>query len=86
MYNIREYYFFRCTFCGMWHYTNRIIKTKKCVKCNRSFQFQKSTKFSKKCSIKGAIAILKELKNKMEKENLSKYIYMATRLKIRKNE
>lgn len=82
----QNYYFFRCYHCGMWHYTNRFIKTKKCVKCNRSFQFQKSTKFSKQCSMEGAIAILKELKSKMEKENLSKYIYMSTRLKIRKIE
>ncbi len=58
----------------MWHYTNRFIKTKKCVKCNRSFQFQKSTKFSKQCSIEDAISILKEFKKRMHNEDLSKYI------------
>ena len=86
MYNVREYYFFRCTFCGMWYYTNKIIKTKKCLKCNHSFQFRKSTKFSKKCSIESAIVILKEFKSKMANNDLSKYYdkkYLLTTRKIK---
>ena len=68
----------------MWYYTNRLIKTKKCLKCNRSFQVQKSYKFSKKCTIEESIAMLKELKKKMENEDLSKYTNKNYHLTIRK--
>lgn len=68
----------------MWYYTNRSIKSKKCLKCNRSFQVQKSYKFSKKCTIEESIATLKELKKKMENEDLSKYTNKNYHLTIRK--
>ncbi len=71
---IRTYYFFRCIWCGQWYYSYKIIKRKKCVKCNRSFQFQKSTKFSRQCSMNGAIAIIKRLKENVKDEALSKYL------------
>ncbi|MCK4370705.1 MAG: hypothetical protein KAV01_05310 [Candidatus Lokiarchaeota archaeon] len=48
----------------MWYYSNRIIKSKKCWKCNHSFLFKNSTKFTKMCSIKDAISIIKKLKIK----------------------
>ncbi|NVM35368.1 MAG: DUF1922 domain-containing protein [Candidatus Lokiarchaeota archaeon] len=60
----QKYYFFRCSNCGEWYYSNRIIKSKKCWKCNRSFLFKNSTKFTKMCSIKDAILIVKKLKYK----------------------
>jgi len=82
----QDYYFFRCYHCGMWHYTKRFIKMKKCVKCNKSFQFQKSTKFSKNCSMEVAIAILKELKAKMQNGDLSKFINMGFNLTTKKIE
>ncbi|TFG22298.1 MAG: DUF1922 domain-containing protein [Promethearchaeota archaeon] len=81
---IQKFTFFRCHYCGMWYYTNRPIKTKKCLKCNRSFQVQKSYKFSKKCTIEESIAILKELKKKMENEDLAKYTSKKYHLTIRK--
>lgn len=59
-----KHYFYQCTSCGEWYYTNRIIKSKKCWKCNHSFLFKNSTKFTQNCSIKEAIAIVKKLKNK----------------------
>ncbi|TFG08822.1 MAG: DUF1922 domain-containing protein [Promethearchaeota archaeon] len=70
----QKYFFFRCYHCGEWFYTKKIIKTKKCWKCNRTFLFRKSTKFSKKCSMRGAIAILKELKKRRKDEDLSEYM------------
>lgn len=70
----QKYFFFRCYHCGQWYYVNRIIKTKKCVHCNKSFQFKNATKISKICTLKQAIAIVKELKNKIQNESLSKYI------------
>ncbi|TFG23124.1 MAG: DUF1922 domain-containing protein [Promethearchaeota archaeon] len=79
MQNIQKYYFFRCYRCGEWYYTNKIIKTKKCWKCHHSFQFQKSTKFSKKCSINDAIEIIKELKKRRVNENLLKYVKLIKR-------
>ena len=84
MSNLRKFTFFRCHYCGMWYYFNKPIKTKKCLKCNRSFQVQKSYKFSKECTIEDSIAILKELKTKMENEDLSKYAYKNYPLTIRK--
>jgi len=78
MRNIQNYYFFRCYHCGEWFYTNKIIKTKKCWKCNRSFQFNNSIKFTRSCSINNAIAIIKELKKRVEKETLTKYINKET--------
>ncbi len=73
MFNIKTYYFFRCYHCSTWYYSNKIIKTKKCIKCNRSFQFQKSTKISKQCSMNQAIFFIKRLKEKLKDETLSKY-------------
>ena len=72
----QKFYFFRCYHCGAWHYSNKRIKSKKCCKCNRSFQFQNSTKFSKNCVYKTAIAIMKQLKTRAQKEKFpyfSKY-------------
>jgi len=86
MENVKNYYFFRCSFCGSWYYSNKILKKKKCWKCNRTFQFQNSIKFSKKCTINVAIAILKELKKKIEEENLSKYLNLERQVKITKLE
>ncbi|MFW9987971.1 MAG: DUF1922 domain-containing protein [Candidatus Odinarchaeota archaeon] len=63
MNNTQNYYFFRCYNCGMWYYSKRIIKSKKCWKCNHSFLFKKSTKFTRMCSIKDAILIVKKLKS-----------------------
>jgi len=74
----QKFYFFRCYHCGAWYYTNKIIKSKKCIKCNRSFTFQKSTKFSKVCTQSEAISIIKELKIKSHNENLTKYISRKT--------
>ncbi|MFX0103959.1 MAG: DUF1922 domain-containing protein [Candidatus Hodarchaeota archaeon] len=65
MKNEQKYFFFRCVNCGEWYYTNRIIKSKKCWKCNHSFNFKNSTKFSKICSVKDAIIIIKDLKNRI---------------------
>ena len=80
MQNIKNYYFFRCYHCGEWFYSYKKIKTKKCWKCNKSFQFKNSTKFSKNCSQSEAIAIIKHLKEKIEEQNLSKYIETKNRL------
>ena len=86
MENVKNFYFFRCSFCGSWYYSHKIIKKKKCWKCNRIFQFQNSVKFSKKCSMSIAIAILKELKKKTEEENLSKYFCSEKQVKLTKIE
>ena len=74
MYNTHKYFFFRCYHCGEWYYTKKFIKTKKCVRCNRTFQFKNSTKFFRVCSIKEAILIVKQLKGKREMESLSTYV------------
>ncbi len=73
MQNIQKYYFYRCYRCGEWYYVNKIIKIKKCWKCNHSFQFKNSAKFSKKCTLSQATKIIKNLKEKLENENLTKY-------------
>jgi len=86
MENVKNYYFFRCSFCGAWYYSNKILKKKKCWKCNRTFQFQHSIKFSKKCSMSIAIAILKELKKKTGEENLSNYLHFEKQFKLTKLE
>jgi len=62
----RKFYFFRCYNCGQWYYTNKTIKTKKCWRCNHSFTFKNSTKFSKICSIKDAIEVIKKLKDQVK--------------------
>ena len=74
--NVRKFYFFRCYHCGEWFYSNKILKTKKCWKCNRSFQFKNSTKFSKTVTLQGAIIIIKNLKMKGETESLFKFLNM----------
>lgn len=71
---IIKYFFFRCYHCGEWYYSNKIIKKKKCWKCNRSFQFKNSTKFSKKCNSKEAIEIIKQLKKKVIREKITNFI------------
>lgn len=81
---LQKYTFFRCYHCGMWYYTKGIIKTKKCLKCNRSFQVQKSYKFTKKCTTEESIAIVKNLKKNMENEDLAKYTRKKYHLTIRK--
>ena len=72
----QTFYFFRCYHCGEWFYSNKIIKTKKCWKCDRSFQFKNSTKFSKTVSLQEAIKIVKNLKMKGEMETLRKFLNM----------
>ncbi|MHA2007944.1 MAG: hypothetical protein ACXABO_06280 [Promethearchaeota archaeon] len=66
MSNTQKFFFYCCYNCGEWYYTPRIIKIKKCWKCNHSFSFKNSTKFSKVCSIQGATVIIKQLKAKAE--------------------
>ena len=74
MIHIRKFYFFRCYHCGAWNYSNKIIKSRKCWKCHRIFQFKNSLKFFRECSMNQAISIMKRLKEREEKETLSKYI------------
>ena len=76
MRNFQKFYFFRCYHCGEWFYSNKLLKTKKCWKCNRSFQFKNSTKFSKTVTLQGAIKIIKDLKMKGETESLLKFLNM----------
>jgi len=80
---MRRFYFFRCYHCGQWYYVNKIIKTKKCIYCNKSFQFKKSAKFSKFCTLQQAILIIKELKSKIESETLSKYTFAGNNLTLK---
>ncbi|NHJ20580.1 MAG: DUF1922 domain-containing protein [Candidatus Lokiarchaeota archaeon] len=72
----QTFYFFRCYHCGEWFYSNKIIKTKKCWKCDRSFQFKNSTKFTKMVTLQEAIKIIKNLKMKGEMETLRKFLNM----------
>ncbi len=74
MRNVQKFYFFRCYHCGEWFYSNKIIKTKKCWKCNRSFQFKNSFKFIRTVTLKDAIRIIKNVKMKGEKETLLKFL------------
>ena len=74
MSNVQTFYFFRCYHCGEWFYSNKIIKTKKCWKCNRSFQFKNSFKVKRMVTTKDAIKIIKNLKLKGEKETLFKFL------------
>lgn len=76
MQNIQKYYFFRCYHCGEWFYSNKILKTKKCWKCNRSFQFKNSTKFSKRITLQGAVKIIKRLKIEGKAESFFKILNM----------
>lgn len=63
MYNQQKYFFYRCYYCGEWYYTQRVIKTKKCWKCNHSFLFKNAAKFTRNCTMQGAISLIKELKS-----------------------
>ncbi|MFX0047897.1 MAG: DUF1922 domain-containing protein [Candidatus Hermodarchaeota archaeon] len=74
MQNIQKYYFFRCYHCGEWYYSNKMIKTKKCWKCNRYFQFKNSAKFSKTVSLQGAIKIIKNFKIKGKEVSIFKIL------------
>jgi len=76
MQKVQKFYFFRCYHCGEWFYSNKILKTKKCWKCNRSFQFKNSNKFSKMVTLQGAIKIIKDLKMKGNTESLFKFLKM----------
>jgi hypothetical protein len=82
MHYLQLYYFYRCYHCGEWYYTNKIIKTKKCVidRCNRTFKFKNSAKFQKKCSQRDAIAIIKQLKEKNADKTLLKYVKNENKL------
>lgn len=66
--NINPHWFFRCIYCGMWYSSRKPIKTKKCVFCNRSFKFDHSYKFTKKCTDLEAVLIVKELKKRADKK------------------
>lgn len=74
MRNVQKFYFFRCYHCGEWYYSNKIIKTKKCWKCNRSFQFKNSFKVIRTVTLSDAIRIIKKIKMKGEKETLFKFL------------
>ena len=74
MRNVQKFYFFRCYHCGEWYYSNKIIKTKKCWKCNRSFQFKNSFKVIRTVTLTDAIRIIKNIKMKGEKETLFKFL------------
>ena len=74
---IHNFYFFRCYHCGEWFYSNKILKTKKCWKCNRSFQFKNSTKFSKSLTLQGAVKIIKRLKMEGKTESFFKILNMC---------
>ncbi len=74
MRNIQKFYFFRCYHCGEWFYSNKILKSKKCWKCNRSFQFKNSVKISKMVTLQEAIKTIKNLKMSVEKESLFYYL------------
>ena len=74
MRNVQKFYFFRCYHCGEWFYSNKIIKTKKCWKCNRSFQFKNSFKIVRTVTLSDAIKIIKKIKMKGEKETLFKFL------------
>ena len=74
MRNIQKFYFFRCYHCGEWFYSKKILKSKKCWKCNRSFQFKHSVKFSKMITLQEAIKAIKKLKMSGEKESLFYYL------------
>jgi len=71
---VQKYYFFRCYHCGEWFYTNRRIKSKKCWKCNHSFQFINSKKFVKTCTTQNAIKLIKDLKEQKQSKILLKYL------------
>ena len=51
-----------------------MIKTKKCWKCNRSFQFKNSFKIVRTVTLSDAIKIIKKIKMKGEKETLFKFL------------
>ena len=58
------HFFFRCTNskCGAWYVSRKRIKSKKCIFCNKTFQFKHSRKFKQKCTDLEAVAIIKYLK------------------------
>lgn len=58
------HWFFVCYHCGLWYFSKKRIKQKKCVRCNRTFTFNKSLKFKKECSNQEAILIVKKLKER----------------------
>jgi len=81
-----KFLFFRCYHCGEWYYSNKIIKSKKCWKCNRTFQFKNATKISRNCSINEAISIIKQLKGKREMESFSTFAIRVENITKGKNE
>ncbi len=70
----QKFFFFRCYHCGAWHYSNKRIQSKKCWRCQHSFQFKNSVKFSKICTYTIAISIIKELKVRAQKEKISHFL------------
>ncbi|MFO8017225.1 MAG: DUF1922 domain-containing protein [Promethearchaeia archaeon] len=73
--NLKKFYFYRCSHCGNWHYSDKRIKVKKCLSCHRSFTFEHAKKFSKECTTYEAISVMKELKKQMSKEQLNPHLY-----------
>ena len=67
---LTKYFFYRCVNCGEWFYTFRIIKRKKCFKCQKSFSFKKASNFIQKCSRREAILLIQHLK--LKDKNLTK--------------
>ena len=66
----RLYYFFNCLHCGEIYYSSKQIKTKKCIKCRKTFKLSHSTLIKVELDQSQAIALLKRLK--VEKANQRK--------------
>ena len=62
-------YFIRCTHCGAWRYTLKVVKTLKCLTCNKTFTFAHAIKeIYNVDSLKYCPEIIKRLKIKDAKE------------------
>jgi hypothetical protein len=55
--------------CGELYYTDKRIKTKKCIICNKSFSFHKSVKVDVNLKQMEAIQLLKALKKEKVESN-----------------
>jgi predicted nucleic acid-binding Zn-ribbon protein len=64
-----RYYVFNCYNCGALYYTRKRIKRKKCLRCGKSFSFEKSKKVKVKLKEKEMIELIKFLKEKKYKSN-----------------
>ncbi|MBD3214109.1 MAG: DUF1922 domain-containing protein [Candidatus Lokiarchaeota archaeon] len=84
--NIKKFYFFRCYHCGEWYYSWKQIQKKKCWKCNKTFTFKNSSKFSQECSTRQAIEISKRLKEKKKEHksqiNDGQHFYSITKFEL----